>query len=178
MIEYEVTILDVDKNKVISTLEGLGAVKKGEYFQRRYVYDFNPINENKWLRLRTNGEKSTLTIKEIKDSNIVGGTKELEIEVSDFDLTNEMLEEMGYFHRNYEENKRITYELDNVEIDIDSWPLIPTYVEVEGYDEQSVLDLVKKININNNEVVTYGVVDIYRKYGIDILKEKNLYFKD
>lgn len=178
MIEYEVSILEVDQNKIISTLESLGAVKKGEYFQRRYVYDFNPKVENKWIRLRSNGLKTTLTIKEIENSNIVGGTKELEIEVSDFNATNEMLKELGYNYRNYQENKRITYMLSNVEIDIDSWPNIPTYVEVEGYNEESVLDIVKQINIDNNEVVTYGVTDIYSKYGIDVLKTKELMFKE
>ena len=177
MIEYEVSILEVDKDKMITKLEGLGAVKKGEYFQKRYVYDVNPPSENKWMRLRTNGFKTTLTIKEKKDINIVGGTKETEIEVLDFDGTNEMLKELGFNFTNYQENKRITYTLNNVEIDIDSWPRIPTYVEVEGYDEQSVLDIVNLINTDNDEVVTYGVDEIFFKYGIDISKEKILLFE-
>lgn len=178
MIEYEVSILEVDKNKIISKLESLGATFKGEYFQRRYTYDFNPKVENKWIRLRTNGSKTTLTIKDLQDSSIIGGTKETEIEVSDFDTTNEMLKQLGYNFKNYQENKRITYILNNVEIDIDSWPKIPTYVEVEGYNEESVKDIVNKINVDNNEVVTYGVTDIYNKYGIDILKEKELLFEE
>ena len=177
MIEFEVSILEVDKDKMITKLESLGAVKKGEYFQKRYIYDFNPVSKTKWLRLRSNGFKTTLTIKEIKDSNIVGGTKETEIEVLDFSGTNEMLKELGYNYINYQENKRITYMLNNVEIDIDSWPMIPTYVEVEGYDEQSVLNIVKLINTDNNEVVTYGVGEIYLKYGIDISKIKELLFE-
>ena len=62
--EYECTILEID-TKFISKLENMGAKKIGEYFQKRYVYDFNPINENKWIRLRTNGIKTTLAIKEV-----------------------------------------------------------------------------------------------------------------
>ena len=46
--EYECTILEID-TKFISKLENMGAKKIGEYFQKRYVYDFNPINERKMV---------------------------------------------------------------------------------------------------------------------------------
>ena len=93
--EYECTILEID-TKFISKLENMGAKKIGEYFQKRYVYDFNPINENKWIRLRTNGIKTTLAIKEVINKNEIGGTNEIEIEVSDFENTNNILKELGY----------------------------------------------------------------------------------
>ena len=57
---------------------------------------------------------------------------ELETVVGDFDVMNDILKELGYNYRNYQENYRIIYSLDDVEISIDSWPLIPTYAEIEG----------------------------------------------
>ena len=56
------------------------------------------------------------SLKEIKDKNAIGGTKELEIEVSDFDATNLILNRLGYKARNYQENKRHSFELDGVSI--------------------------------------------------------------
>ncbi len=50
--------------------------------------------------------------------------------VSDFDKTVGMLKILGYEARSIQENKRIRYVLDDVEIDIDTWPLIPLYIEV------------------------------------------------
>lgn len=50
--------------------------------------------------------------------------------VSDFDKTVGMLKILGYESRSIQENKRIRYVLDDVEIDIDTWPLIPLYIEV------------------------------------------------
>ena len=79
--EIEERVLEIDIDKMISKLESLGAIKVGEWYQKRYVYDFNPVDPSKWIRLRTNGEKTTLTIKNLKDKNIIGGTEELEIEV-------------------------------------------------------------------------------------------------
>ena len=176
-IEYECSVLEVDKEEFIKKIEKHGAIKKGEYFQKRYVYDFNPIISNKWIRLRTNGEKTTLTIKKLIDKDSIGGTEELEIEVSDFELTNLILNELGYKRRNYQENKRITYELDDVEIDIDSWPLIPTYVELEGKDEKSVKNIIKKLKLEKEKLVNCDVVSIYEDYyNIKVLDIKELRF--
>ena len=130
--ERELTVLNIELDDFIQTLEELGAEKQGEFLQRRYVYNVKPLNPNKWIRLRTNGTKTTLTIKEIKDKNAIEGTNELEVVVGDFDKTNEILNELGYEARNYQENYRRVYLLGNVEISIDSWPLIPTYAEIEG----------------------------------------------
>jgi len=94
-------------------LEKVGAKFINNYNQRRYIYDFNPVQKRKWIRLRTDGEKTTLTIKEIKNDGI-DGTKELEIEVSDIESTNLILEELGYKARSYQENKRTRYIYNDI----------------------------------------------------------------
>ena len=57
---------------------------KGNFKQKRYVYDLRPAEKDKWIRLRTNGKVTTLTYKDIV-SNTLDGTKEVEFEVEDFD---------------------------------------------------------------------------------------------
>ena len=168
-IEYEVRILEIDKDIFIKKLEKLKAEKVGYFFQRRYVYDFNPVVKGKWIRLRTNGRESTLTIKNIV-SPLIDGTKEIEIEVSDFDKCNFILNELGYHDKGYQENKRTRYYLDGVGIDIDTWPMLPTYVEIEGKSEKEVMTVVKKLGYNENEVTTLDVDSIYKKYGYDVKK--------
>lgn len=178
-IEFECTILDVDSQDFISKLNTLGAKNKGEYFQRRYVYDFNPVNKNKWIRLRTNGIKTTICIKESVDRNKIGGTKELEVEVGDFDTTNKILESLGYHHRNYQENMRRSFELNGVSITIDSWPLIPDYVEIEGSSEDEVLNTLSQLGISEKDTTTLDVESIYKDiYGIDLLAIKELRFNE
>ena len=133
----------------------------------RYCYDFNPVQENSWIRLRTNGKETTLTIKEITSKKI-DGTKELEIVVSDFNSTDEILNKLGYNARSKQENRRIQYKLDNVEIDIDFWPLIPTYVEFEAESEQDIINVCKKLKINYNKLTTLDVSSIYKHYGYNL----------
>lgn len=175
--ENEVRVLDIDVDQFISLLKERGATYVDTYFQRRYVYDLKPKQVGKWLRLRTNGKEATLTIKHIESLNI-DGTKELEIVVSDFDTTYSILKELGYQERSYQENKRIRYLLDGVEIDIDSWPLIPTFVEFEGDNALAVIEVVKKLGFSDNQITTLDVDSIYRHYGVDLDKIKNLCFEE
>ena len=114
--EYEVRVLDIDVDDFIKQIVKLGAIYVNKYEQKRYIYDFNPKIDNKWIRLRTDGFKTTLAIKEYQSAEI-GGTKEIEIEVSDIEKTDEILNQLGYFKRSVQENKRIRYMLNNVEID-------------------------------------------------------------
>lgn len=176
--EREVTILNIDEKVFVSKLLNNGAVKKDEFLQRRYTYDFNPTLPNKWIRLRTNGKKTTLTIKEIKDKTAIDGTMELETVVGDFDVMNDILKELGYRYRNYQENYRIIYSLDNVEISIDSWPLIPTYAEIEGKTNEDVVMALEKLGYTLDDATTLDVTSIYNEiYGIDLLKIKELKFE-
>ena len=174
--EYEIRILDVNKEEMIKKLEKLGATLKGEFEQKRYVYDLKPVEKDKWIRLRTNGNVTTLTYKNIV-SNTIDGTKEVEFEVEDFNKANEFLERIGFKNRSYQENERIQYILSNVEIDIDSWPMIPTYMEIEGKSEEEIINRKKVLDIDEIKVTTLNCDDIYKQiYKIDISKIKELKF--
>ena len=78
--EYEIRILEIDHEKIVQKLESLGAKKTIDALQERYIYDVIPKDDHKWIRLRTNGVKTTLTIKDLK-ARTIDGMKEIEIEV-------------------------------------------------------------------------------------------------
>lgn len=118
-----------------------------------------------------------MTIKEITNNKDIDGTNELEIEVSDFKKANEILNQLGYIYRNYQENKRTTYTLDGVEIDIDSWLMIPTYVEIEGKSKEDVYNIIDKLNLPKKDITSLDVTGIYNDiYNIDVLSIKELKF--
>lgn len=165
-IEYEVRVLEINHEEIVKKLESLGAEFKFEALQQRYVYDLKPKVENKWIRLRTDGKKTTLTIKDLQAKSI-DGTKELEIVVDDFAKTNQILEELGYKNRGFQQNKRTQYILDGVEIDLDRWPLIPEYMEIEGPSSEAVYETLAKLGIPKEKQVTLDVASIYDHYGFD-----------
>lgn len=137
------------------------------------------INPNKWVRLRKTNDKTTLTVKHILNPEIkekIQKLLETEIEVSSIEEANELLEQLGFSFRNYQEKKRITYDLDGVEIDMDRWPLIPIYIEIEDDSEEKIKDTIKKLGLEDKKIVSCGVEDIYKKYGIDLYKHRELKF--
>ena len=142
------------------------------------------INPNKWVRLRNTNGKVTITIKHILNPNIQSNSEsqiqkvmETEMEVPSIEDANNMLEQLGFAFRNYQEKNRVTYDLNGVEIDIDSWPLIPTYVEIENDSEDVINDTVKQLELQEHEIVSCNTADIYKKYGIDLYQFRELRFQ-
>ena len=173
--EYEVKILDIDVDSIKKTLDWLGVRYLWKVDQQRYVYDFNPVNPNKWLRLRKKWDKVELTMKEMSDDSITG-TKELEIGVDSFEKTHALLWELWYFEKAYQENTRESYILDWVEIEIDSWPLIPSYLEIEWNSVEEVEKIVRKIWFSMTYTTSINTNKVYKKHGIDLDKIKILQF--
>jgi adenylate cyclase class 2 len=177
-IEYEVRRLNVSFDEIIQKIKSIGAKRVGVYHQKRYVYDFIPAQKGRWIRLRSNGKISTLTIKEIESVRI-DGTKELEIEVSDFENTNEILMKLGYIPRNFQENFRIEYILDGVKFDLDKWPMIPAYLEIEGQSEKDILKVIKLLDWRIEDMSVQDVDKIYSEvYGINLDSKKKLEFNE
>lgn len=165
--EIEARLLNVDVTDFVKRLDVCKANFMGDWLQIRNCYDFNPKRENSWIRLRREDNKTTLTIKEIATAKI-DGTKECEIAVSDFDTTNELLNKLGYFARSKQENRRIRFTLDDVEIDIDFWPMIPAYVEFEAKSEKAIKHVCQKLGVDYSALTTLDVMSIYEKYGINL----------
>ena len=148
----------------------------------RLVKQFG-INPNKWVRLRETNGKTTITIKHILNEKLQKeyGTKmqpvlETEMEVPSIESGNAILEQLGFSFRNYQEKKRTTYILDNTEIDIDSWPLIPPYLEVEGESDKQIESIVRKLELSDKEIVSCNTAEVYKKYGLDIYQYRELRF--
>jgi len=175
-VEYEVKILDVDVKTIQMKLRKFGAKKVFDRLMRRYVYDTKPPRHNAWLRLRDDGGEVTLAYKSIDDESRIEGTKEIEVVVSDFDKLHQLLRHIGFVHKAYQENRRVHYELDGVCIEIDFWPKIPPYVEIEGNSRKEVLAMVKKLGFGSSQTTSANTRTIFRKYGIDIYKFKELRF--
>lgn len=175
-IENEARILKINVESILKRIQDMKLEFISANFQKRYVYDFIPPVKGRWIRLRTNGIKSTLTIKEIIDNGI-SGTKELEIVVSDFDKTNEILNKLGYLPRSYQENFRIGFKSEKGEFDIDFWPQIDPYFEIESNDKETVEYLFSQFGYSIKDITGANVDYIYRNiYGIELDEIERLEF--
>jgi len=175
--EFEVKILDINVLEITALLESLGARKIAERSMRRFVYDLEKTEFSckSWIRLRDDGEKTTLTYKQV-DSHAIDGTKEIEFNVASFELANDFLQKVGFLPTAYQENKRVHYLLNGVEIDLDYWPKIPPYLEVEAESAEKVESIVKKLGFEMSQTTSLDVGSVFKKYGFNIHDFKELKF--
>lgn len=142
------------------------------------------IDPTKWVRLRKSGDKVTITVKHILGASIkneikeyaIDGVREIETNIDSLQIGKKLLEELGYFYRNYQEKKRISYRYNNVNIDIDFWPLIPPYMEIEGSNSDEIYELVSILGYSADDVKIMNTDAVYQIYGINIYDYQELKF--
>ena len=135
-------------------------------------------NSKKWIRLRKTNKKTTITVKHIladNDTNIQQ-MMETEMEVPSIKEANDFLRALGYSHKCYQEKKRISYILNNHTIDIDTWPGLPTYMEVEGENEEDINSILNLLGYSMKDTVSCTVDEVYKRFGKDILNIRELKF--
>jgi adenylate cyclase, class 2 len=171
--EIEGKFIDIDTAQLTRKIEELGGKKRFSKLFRRYVFDYPDRRLNgqaAWLRLRDEGDKVTMTFKQRQQVNAGqpdGGMREIEVEVSDFERTAELVRAIGLEPKFYEENRRTLYTLDGAELCIDEWPLIPPYLEIEARSWDMVDGLAKKLGFDPSEKMVCSTMQVYEHYGIN-----------
>lgn len=90
-----------------------------------------------WVRVRDEGDRITLSYKQLDDRTL-HGTKEVSVTVQDFDSTCAFLLAIGLIETNHQETKRESWRLGDVQIELDTWPWIPSFVEIEASNEDTL----------------------------------------
>ena len=182
-MEYETQILNVDKENIAQKLRKLGAKETPELLQKRWVFDIKCLGQTdagkgEWIRLRQAGNnKPTLTYK-YKMGTGISETEEIEIEVSDFEDTAKILSKLnGFEGKYYQENKRLKFVLDDIEFTLDTWPKIPTLLEIEAKSEEGVKKGLSLLGLEGKDEGHIGLIMAYKKYGIDLHSFKEIRFE-
>lgn len=179
--EFEAKYPKINKDKIRRKLKDLGA--ELVFSERKFIrmtFDTPELRaKDAWVRLRDEGEKTTMTFKIVENADSAAGMKEVSFRISDINAAKTLLEQVGLTHKGYEENLREEWKFDGVTFEIDTWPLIDPYIEIEALSEQIVMDYFEKLGLDYSGAY-FGSVDIlYRKlYGIEILGRKQLLFSD
>ena len=137
------------------------------------------INPNKWIRLRKTNNKITLATKHILANNDTNLQQmlETEIEVSSFEGANDLLIQLGYYFKSYQEKKRLSYRLWDHQIDLDTWPGIPTYMEIEGNSEEDLNNILEKLGFSISDAISCTADEVYRIYGKSMFDSRELKFE-
>lgn len=178
--EYETKVIDIDAKEIEKKLIELGAKKTKDALMRRWVFDWvdeDPKKVHEWIRLRDEGDKVTITYKNRnKDASI--DTKEIETEVHSFDKMAELLQQIPFKRKFYQENKRIVYELNDIEFMIDTWPKLKTHLEIEGKTKEKMEEGLNLLNLKGKEQGDISVNQLYEEIGIHLHSIEKLEFEE
>ena len=176
MEEIEVKFLDIDVAQIQEKLQVIGAERIGEAPSQIECFDYQDHRlaaSQAWVRLRTEFEKTELTYKQrlgvtsIDGSTSDTGMKEVQIEISNFESARQFLLSIGLIEKFTEERKRIRWQKDEVEIDIDTWPLLKPYLELEGKTWESLQELATLLGLVWDDHKKFSAMQVYALSGID-----------
>src|SRR3989338_915741 len=165
--EVEAKFPNIEPSSFRSILTQLGAIQEyPEILMRRRNFDYDDHRLEKiggWIRVRDEGDKVTLTYKQLSDRTL-HGTKEIEVVVNDFDKTCDLLISIGIISKAYKETKREKWKFGNVEITIDTWPWVPPFIELEGPNEEDVKMSASLLGLDWNKAMHGSVETIYQMH--------------
>ena len=159
--EVETKVLDIDEKTIKDKLVSFGAEKVGE---NRLVVDWYRTKgikngEDKWfLRIRSySNKKHEVTWK--PKSDILGTTrkhKEINFFIEEPEKLADLFEEIGFERYAHQEKDRISFSLKDWKFDIDQYPDMPAFLEIEGNSEEHIKEAMKLLSIENNHTWADG----------------------
>ena len=171
--EVETKVLNVDVGAITEKLSALGAQK---ILDTKYSVDWfrtkgSEEGDDQWyLRIRTTADgKSELTWK--GQSNILGASrthKEINLQLDDPEKVRDLLLEIGLEKYAHQEKQRISWTLEDWRFDLDIYPNMPSYLEIEGIDEDHIQKALVLLGLQSNKKNSGGErLLIQDEYGLN-----------
>ncbi len=173
MIEIELKVLEVkpeDEEKKLLKL-GFTKVWEGKILEKFFDLEEKTLKkQKKALRLRSAYGHVELTYKEKGEKHpYLKFREEREVIVSSFKKTEEILESLGYKCMVAREKKRTSYKLKDVKVEIDEYPGVKPYMEIEGSEER-VMDMIKQLNHDLDNTSNKSSTQILKSYKANTKK--------
>jgi len=159
--EIETKVLDIDQAELEKALVSLGAQQTQK---TRLVVDwFRPREtkegEDPWfLRIRSYSDgKHEVTWKAKSDVlGVARKHKEINFIIPEPEKLADLFEELGLEKYAHQEKERVSYSLKDWNFDIDQYPKMPAYLEIEGASEEHVKEAIALLKLENNPTWAEG----------------------
>jgi adenylate cyclase class 2 len=154
-VEIEAKLKVDSLEEIERKLTEAGAEFEQEQLQTDYHFDDAKRTLQKTdrcLRLRrqlvNDSERFFLTYKGAKEKSSFKKRQEIEIEIADGDSVLNLFSALGYEKVLTIEKKRFTWHLGDCVVALDQLPLIGSFVEIEGPDEQKIAVVQKSLGLS------------------------------
>ncbi len=161
MKEIETKILEVDKDRIAAKLDSLGAEKIQD--TKLTVDWFRPKdiqgNDDPWyLRIRSTSDGKTEVTWKSKP-NFVGiskQVKEINFPVKSAEQMADFFESIGLVRYAHQEKFRTSWKYQNYRFDLDQYPEMPAYLEIEGESEEQLHQAIALMGLEGHKAVSEG----------------------
>ena len=185
MEEKEVKFLNINPTLIQKKLKKIGAKFCFDLIYKRKVFDYPDLRLDKngaWVRVREEGDKIKMSFKKrigMGDGGAINdkGMEEIEIEVDDFNKAAKILLNIGLIEKHYTENRRIRYKLNNIEFDIDFWPKLKPFLEIEAPSWKKIDSVILLLGLNPKDRKIFSTYQVYKMNRIDCNDYKKMTFK-
>lgn len=163
--EIEVKILNIDKRKMRKILREIGAKQmlKPTLFKEYYFKSHIGNEAFSSFRLRSEGKRCFMTIKTKEKDNQFNIHNEYEVEVGSLDSAKKILEIAGFLAFRQREKYREEYKFGSVKVEIDEYPGVSPYVEIEAGTKKEAEQFIRKIGFmpkhTTNKTATEVIID-------------------
>lgn len=162
--EIEAKWLNIDKDQFRQKLQSAGAhLVAKERKMIRSVFDYPDMRLEKvggWVRVRDEADKITMSYKQLNDRT-VHGTKEVSLVVDSYDTACNFLSVIGLAANSIQETMRESWELGGAAIEIDTWPWIPSFVEIEAKSEPELHRIAQSLGLPLEDALHGSVETAY-----------------
>lgn len=150
--EIEVKFFDIDLDSLRNVLRETGAeLVTSERLMKRAVFggELNPLMRCTYGRVRDEGMgKVTVSAKYSAVGGSIESQKERMITVDNFDEAVNIILDMGVKQSDYQENKRETWDLNGVTVELETWPDLPCYIEIEGESVDKIKECASLLGLD------------------------------
>lgn len=168
--EIEAKWLAIDAERIRVKLREIGAVTvapKRMMTRKNFDYPDGRLERiGGWVRLRDEGNKMTLSYKQLHDRTL-HGTKEVNVIVGDFAATESFLIAIGLEQKSVQQTSRESWLLGDVEIELDEWPWIKPFMEIEAKTEHALLSTAEKLGLDMQNAL-HGSVEVAYQAEYDV----------
>ena len=175
--EIEVVFLNVDKEALEKKLLSVGAHKVKDIFYRHVAMDYPDYRlntDNSWIRLRDEGGEIVLSYKKRlgvtsqDGSTNDEGMEEVEVVVDSYDNMKLFLHKVGFIEKHEAEKKRTRWQRGETVFDVDTWPALPTFLEIEAPTWEDIDEATRLLGFDPKDRKICSANQIYRMHGMEV----------
>ncbi|MCC7147026.1 MAG: class IV adenylate cyclase [Phycisphaeraceae bacterium] len=155
----------------IKAVRGKSSLEVNTFFD---TYDGALKSTDQGLRIRVcrplagRGRKTaTITHKGPRAQGIIKSREETEVEISDPAAAAELLGRLGFVKVFSFEKRRLSWTLDNCQVELDTLPYLGHFVEVEGPTEQAVISVLARLSLSSDMMVHASYISMLMTYATE-----------